>query len=52
MKGKKITNKQAEAMVNSWSDEKVLCMLAILKAALNEKNRQHEKRKRSRTNQD
>jgi hypothetical protein len=33
----KITREQAESMVNSWSDEKVLCMIALLEAALSKK---------------
>jgi hypothetical protein len=35
--GKRITREQAEQMVDSWSDEKVLCMISLLEAALYKK---------------
>lgn len=37
--GNTITKEQAEQMVDSWSDEKVLCMIALLEAALNKKKK-------------
>lgn len=35
--GNTITKERAEEIVHSWDDEKVLCMIALLEAALNKK---------------